>query len=75
MQKGIVAVGLVGGPVAAGALVLLSHHPPPPPEGTIAYSAPDFRDVLVARTDGSGQRRSPLLRGHSSTPASRPTAA
>src|SRR2546423_7589088 len=58
MRKRVVAVGLVGGLVAAGALVLFDRHrPPPPPAGTIAYSAPDLRDVLVARADGSGVHR------------------
>jgi Tol biopolymer transport system component len=58
MRKRVVAVGIVGGLVAAGAFALLEHHrPPPPPEGTIAYSGPDFQDVLVARGDGSGARR------------------
>jgi dipeptidyl aminopeptidase/acylaminoacyl peptidase len=57
MWKRVVAVALVGGLVAGGASALLDHHPAPPPEGTIAYSAADLRDVLVARADGSGVRR------------------
>ena len=58
MWKRVVAVGLVAVLVAAGAFVLLDHdRGPPPPEGTIAYSAPDFHDVLVARADGSRVRR------------------
>jgi Tol biopolymer transport system component len=58
MLTRVVAVGLVAGLGAAGAVALLDHHPAPPrPEGTIAYSARDFDDVLVARADGSGVRR------------------
>jgi Tol biopolymer transport system component len=57
MWKRVVAVGLVAVLVAAGAFVLLDHGRGPPPEGTIAYSAPDFHDVLVARADGSRVRR------------------
>jgi TolB protein len=55
MWKRVVAVGVVGG-LAVGALVVLDR-PPPAPRGTIAYSAPGFQDVLVARADGSGVRR------------------
>jgi Tol biopolymer transport system component len=58
MWKRVVAVGLVGGLVGAGAWALLDRHPAAtPPAGTIAYSGPDLRDVLVARADGSGVRR------------------
>jgi Tol biopolymer transport system component len=58
MWKRVVAVALVSGLIAAGAFALLDRHrAPPPPAGTIAYSAPGFRDVLVARADGSGVRR------------------
>jgi TolB protein len=58
MWKRVVAVGLVvGGLVAAGALALRDDRRPRPPEGTLAYSAADLQDVLVARADGSGLRR------------------
>ena len=57
--KRAVAVGLVGAFLAAGALIVLGRRPSPAPQpkGTIGYSAPDFRDVLVASTDGSGAHR------------------
>jgi Tol biopolymer transport system component len=58
MWKRVVAVGLVAGLVAAGAVGLLDDHPAPPrAEGTIAFSAPDFHDVFVAGADGSHVRR------------------
>ena len=76
MWKRVVAVGLVAGLAASGAVAVLDDHPAPPrPEGTIAYSAPDFHDVFVAGADGSHVRRLTLPRSHSSTPASPPTAA
>src|SRR3954453_6840872 len=57
MWKRVVAVGLVAGLVAAGASALLDPHPASPgPRGTIAYSAPDLHDVLLARADGSRRR-------------------
>jgi Tol biopolymer transport system component len=57
MWKRVVAVGFVAGLVAAGASALLDHHPASPgPRGTIAYSAPDLHDVLLARADGSRGR-------------------
>src|SRR3954464_4296422 len=57
MWKRVVAVGLVAGLVAAGASALLDHHPASPgPRGTIAYSAPDLHDVLLACADSSRGR-------------------
>jgi TolB protein len=73
MWTRVVAVGLVGGVVGAGALALLDQHPPPPPPaGTIAYSAPDFHDVLVARADGSGVRRLTSAQGPQFDPSFSP---
>ena len=77
MWKRAVAVGLVGVFVAVGALTLLARRPSPAPqpEGTIGYSAPDFRDVLVASADGSGAHRLTSAPGSQFDPSSPPTAA
>jgi TolB protein len=69
----MVAVGLVGGLAAAGAVVLLARDPAPArPAGTIAYSAPDLGDVVVARADGSGAHRLTSARGPQFDPSFSP---
>ena len=72
-MKRVVALGLVAVLVAAGTLVVLDRDPAPtPPTGTIAYSAPDLHDVLVARADGSGARRLTSARGPQFDPSFSP---